>query len=209
VYVGQLAVRAGAVLPPVVADAKSKRLVDGWHRVRAYRKVLGAAGVVDCDLRAYRSEPDLLLDAIALNASHGRKLDRIDQVRSVLLAEQAGIAEEQISIALRITKERVATLRIRVAIAPASTQNGASTGPVRIALKRPMAHLAGQELTADQMRAHDGAAGTSFLLQVHQVRDALKFDLMNRQDGRLMEALRELQGELGRYLKALPPPSAS
>jgi hypothetical protein len=63
-----------------------------------------------------------------------------------------------------------------------------------------MAHFAGQTLTAEQVEAHGSQAGTSFLLQVHQIRDALRYELMNRADERLMEALAELKTELDRYL---------
>jgi hypothetical protein len=117
VYVSQLAeaLRAGANLPLVVAEASSKRIVDGWHRVRAYRKVLGAEGVIDVDLRTFKDEAELLLAAISMNAAHGRKLDRIDQVRSVLLAQEAGVAAPRIALALNITPARVETLRVRVA----------------------------------------------------------------------------------------------
>lgn len=199
-HVGNLvqALRAGATFPPIVADAASKRLVDGWHRVRAYRRVLGAEGVIDVDLRKYGSEAEVLLDAIRLNASHGRKFDRIDQVRSVLLADGVGIPVDQLSFAMQVTTERIQTLRIRVALAPAPG-DGTVTGTLKVALKRSMGHFADQQMTAEQVAAHDSQAGTSFLLQVHQLRDALRYDLMNRADARLMAALDELIDELGRY----------
>lgn len=209
VYVNQLAeaLRAGVVLPLVVAEASSKRIVDGWHRVRAYRKVLGAEGVIDVDLRAYKTEADLLLEAIHLNASHGRKFDRIDQVRSVLMAQEAGVAADRIAIALNVTPARVETLRIRIAYAQAPAGAGGDDGEgdgatqtIKIALKRPMLHFTGQAMTPEQAAAHDGQAGTSYLLQVRQVQKALRYELMNRDDERLMAALAELQAELDRYL---------
>jgi hypothetical protein len=206
-YVAQLAeaLRAGASLPPVLADRQSRRLVDGWHRVRAYRKVLGANGVIDVELKAYPDEAALLFDAIARNAVHGRKFDRIDQVRSVLLAEDAGLAAEQIAAALRITPERVRTLRIRVAFAPAPPGE-AGGSPIRIALKRPVLHLAGKALTPEQAQAHAGAPGTSYLLISRQLRDAVTFDLVNDQDARLYRALVELQRTLVTWLASHPSP---
>lgn len=206
-YVGQLAeaLRAGASLPPVVADKASRRLVDGWHRVRAYRRVLGAAGVIDVELRTYPNEAALLFDAIAGNAGHGRKLDRIDQVRSVLLAEAAGLAAEQIAAALRVTPERVRTLRIRVAFAPAPP-GVPGGGPIKIALKRPVLHLAGKALTPEQAQAHAGAPGTSYLLVSRQLQSAMTFELINDQDARLYRALVELQRTLVTWLAAHPSP---
>lgn len=211
-YVGQLveALRAGAQPPPIVVDAGTMRVVDGWHRARAYRKVLGAEAALDVEFRTYKSEAALRLDAVSLNAMHGRKLDRIDQVRAVLLLEEAGVPEDRIAIALNIRPDRVQTLRVKVAITmvPAKVPPGAvisdanpGRAMVSIPLKRAMLHLAGQELTADQALAHQSQAGTSFLLQVRQIRDALRFDLMNREDERLMVMLVELQDELDRYLE--------
>ena len=41
------ALRAGAALPPVVADSKSKRLTDGFHRVRSHVRVFGPEAVIE------------------------------------------------------------------------------------------------------------------------------------------------------------------
>lgn len=205
VHVGQLvqALRAGALLPPVVAEAKTLRLVDGWHRVRAYHRFLGPTGVISVETRTYASEADLLMDAIRLNSAHGRRLDRVDQVRAILLAEHAGAVTEQIALAMHLPIERIERLRVRVAEAPSG--NGLSDGVVvQIALKRPMIHFAGRELTEEQAKAHESMGGTSFLLQVWQIREALRLDLMNRADERLMAALAELSDELTRYLGAVP-----
>ncbi len=191
-----LALRAGVVLPPIVAEARSTRIVDGWHRVRAYRKVLGPQASVDVDLRTYKSDGDLLSDAVALNASHGRRLDRVDQVRAIHLLEVAGVQQERIAIVLHIPETRVEQLRVRIAIA----EPLGGGVPETIALKRPALHLAGTELSQEQRAVHDSMAGTSFLLQAHQLRDALRLEFVNRADARLIEALRELQQALEVFL---------
>lgn len=201
VHIAQLvqALRAGALLPPIVVDRTSKRIVDGWHRVRAHRRVLGPTGTIDADLRHYDTEADLLLDAIALNATHGRKLDRIDQARSVLLAERAGIALEKIAVILSVPLERVQKLRIIIAKAPADSA-GTVTGTTKVVLKRAMYHLAGEMLTAEQVAAHDIQAGTSFLLQARQMAAALRHNLVNRNDEHLRAELALLHTELGNWL---------
>lgn len=228
VYVNQLvdALRAGAVLPAPIAEEGTQRLVDGWHRVRASRKVLGAAGVIDIVLKTYEDEQEVILDAIALNAGHGRKLDRMDRVRSVLLAEQAGAPVERIALALHTTPDKVQKLTIRIAYAPSpgaaaqvldaledATAPGRSDLPapatVRVILKRPLQHLTGVTLSADQAEAAQGQAGTSHLLQVRQLLAALRFDLINPTDVRLRNALAELHAELGDYLQSAPGPAGA
>lgn len=194
-----MALQSGAVLPPLIVDKASKRIVDGWHRVRCYRRVIGETAVVDVELRAYANDGEILLDAIALNATHGRRLDRQDQVRSVLLGERAGVTEVQLATVLHMPVERIPTLRIRFAGVPEGTPD-AVPGTNTIALKRPVAHLAGVQLTSAQAAAHHSAPGTSYLMVVHQIRDALRFELVNQADQRLQAALLELRDELAKYL---------
>lgn len=182
-----MALRAGVTLPPVVADLKSKRIVDGWHRVRAYRKVVGPQAAIDVDLRSYKSEADLLSDAVALNASHGRRLDRVDQVRAIHLLETAGVQRERIALVLHVPPARVEQLRVRIAVVERDYDGEVET----IALKRPVMHLAGTELTKEQRAVHDSMAGTSFLLQAHQLREAVRYGLVNAEDEPLQVALTE------------------
>lgn len=190
------AIRAGATMPPVVVDEASKRLVDGWHRARAYRRVKGPAGRIPAEVRTYPNEAALLIDAVALNASHGRRLDRIDQVRAVLLLEGAGVARTTIAATLQVPDERVEKLRIRIA-----HLDDPDTGEIRpVILKRPLLHFSGQEITAAQAAAQERQGGTSYLLQVRQLTEALENDLLNREDERLLAALHTLQGTLTRFL---------
>jgi ParB-like chromosome segregation protein Spo0J len=195
-----LALRAGTQLPPIVADKKSKRLVDGWHRLRAYRRVVGDTAAVDVDLRTYKSEAAILLDTIALNSTHGRKLDRVDQVRVVMLAERAGITAVQIASVLHIPTERVDTLRVRVATLPEGGNGQAVPGTNSVALKRPVAHLAGTMLTAEQAARLRSVPGTSYLLVARQLIDAVRHKLLNPSDAKLRESLIELREVLTTYL---------
>src|SRR5947209_20211520 len=62
---------AGAVLPPVIADRKSSRIIDGFHRVSdALRAKLPEIAV---EWRDYKTEADMLEDAIRPHM-HGRQL---------------------------------------------------------------------------------------------------------------------------------------
>lgn len=192
------ALEAGETLPPVVADEQSKKLTDGWHRTRAYRRVLGAGGVIDVELRQYKNDGEMLLDAIAMNASHGRALDKVDTVRCVVLAQKAGIEIARIAVALKQTVNEVQKLTVRVATVPSGSP-GTIPGTVQVALKRPVQHLVGSQLTKEQAKAQASVPGTSYLLLAHQLYDAIHLGLANQADGRLMEALRKLRDELNRY----------
>src|SRR5262249_7838158 len=135
-----LAEESGATLPPVIADRKSKKVVDGWHRLRARKRRDGAAAVIDVELRDYKDEASMVLDAVSLNSAHGRKLDAIDQTRAALMLEKQKVTTVKIAIALHVPEKRVKVLVARVARAEHQSA-GTVPGTRKITLKRPVAHL--------------------------------------------------------------------
>ena len=78
------ALHAGEEFPPIIVDKRSLMVVDGFHRHTAYEraKVLE----VSVDLKTYRGEAEMLLEAGQLNSRHGVPLEPMDQVRFYLLA---------------------------------------------------------------------------------------------------------------------------
>ncbi len=186
------AIECGAELPPIVADKRSKRITDGWHRARAWRRAHGKEATVSVLLKDYADVAAMIFDAVKLNAAHGRRLDGIDQTRSVLMLERNGFNATQISLALNVTEKRVERLRIKVA----TTSKGASgtvPGTAVIALKRPVRHLEGTKLTEKQAIVHDMLPGTSFLLVARQLAQALEHKMVDLEDEKLVEQLRVLR----------------
>ena len=86
----QEALRAGIVLPPIVVDSGSKRVTDGWHRLRATEAEYGAEAQIMCELVDYASEAEMVRDAVARNANHGRMLSMYDKARCVLMMKKYG-----------------------------------------------------------------------------------------------------------------------
>lgn len=161
-------IRAGGKLPPVIADSKSKRIIDGFHRVRAHQKVYGANVKIAVDLREYPDEPTMLKEAMVLNASHGRNLTLYDKTRCLLLAQELGMERSVVSQALNITVERAETLLL---------ERVAASGEV---LKRTMHHLAGESLTKEQADHNRGpAGGMDQLFYINQVVALLETDSMD------------------------------
>jgi len=195
-------IEAGANLPPIVADAHTKRIVDGWHRSRAWRRKLGPTGVVDVDLREYASEQEVLLDAVRLNADHGRKLDTQDLVRISLMLQEAGISTTEIALALTLPEERVVRLTVRLAEVPASPAPtpGTIPGTNKVALKQPVRWMAGQTVTPRQASAMTSVPGTSWLLIANQLSSGLRNGLVNPEDERLRVAFTELRDALDQFL---------
>lgn len=182
------ALESGATLPPIRADRKSKRITDGWHRGRAYRRFLGPEATVDVELVNYPTEAAMKLDAAQCNAAHGRRLDAMDRTRCVVMLRESGFNDVQIATALQLPEKRIKKLSIKVATGP-KTSGQTVPGTSSIALKRSVAHLAGTRLTKDQAAAHAILPGTSFLLTAKQLCAALEQNMINLEDERLVEQL--------------------
>ena len=189
------ALEAGATLPPIIADKKSKRITDGWHRGRAYRRVLGPTATVDVELINYKSEAEMRLDAVVRNAMHGRRLDAIDRTRSVVMLRHSGFNDAQIAAAIKLPEKRIEKLAVKLATGPKSSGETVP-GTSVIALKRSVAHLEGQRLTKSQTKAHALLPGTSFLLIAKQLWQGLSEDMVNLEDNRLVEQLIALRDVL-------------
>lgn len=176
------ALQAGTPLPRIIAEEKTLRIVDGFHRVRAFRKVLGEDGSVRVELRGYPDEIELFADAARLNAGHGRKLNRNDQIRIILRGRDLGADDDTIATWLHVGPERVHVLAVRVATGPDGEQ---------VALKRGAEHFAGRHMTAEQVGALRQMRGAQTLRLVRELIRLLETDVANlADDGVRAELLR-------------------
>jgi hypothetical protein len=196
-----LALEAGAQLPPLIACQDTLRLVDGFHRRRAYLRVLDDPdAVVKVELRSYATEADLLADAVSLNVSHGLNLQEYEKKKVVLRLGELGKNDDEIAMILRVPPPRITQVRLRVA-----TVTGEGGRSVRLEpLKPSVMHLMGSTMTEAQAKAHRSAPGTSYLLTIKQLRQAIQFDLLNSSDGKVVTALQNLCEELTDYLAGIP-----
>ena len=166
-HVGEMveSLRAGTMLPPIIADRESKRIIDGFHRVRAHQRAFGINAKVRVDLRDYPDEATMFKEAMTLNSSHGRNLTMYDKTRCLLLAKEMGIERTVVSTALNITVERADQLLL---------DRVAASGEV---LKRTMHHLAGKTLTEEQAEHNRArAGGLDQLFYINQVVALLETD---------------------------------
>jgi len=114
------ALRAGMRFPPVVVDASSLRIVDGFHRTRAVLDVFGEEGEIDAEMRSYKKDEEMFLEAGALN-NHGLKLGPLDRAYFILKARKMKIPPEAIAIALGMDAKKMKEF---IAKRSARTKNG-------------------------------------------------------------------------------------
>lgn len=191
------AIKAGLPIPAPIVDRESKRIVDGFHRCRAWRRELGEDGVIDVDLRDYSSEVELFRAAVEFNISHGRKLEAIERRKIALRLRDMGDGDTEIARILHIPPARVEKIFLRTATV--TEENGS----IRLEpLKRPFFHLSGTELTEGQSQAIRTAPGTSYSLLIRQLRSAMQNRFIDRTDENLINSLQELAYDILAYLES-------
>ena len=177
------AARAGVKLPPVVICKKSKRVVDGFHRVRMYRSEYGDAYEIEVIERTYKNDGEIVLDAARMNAGHGKKLSSCDRTRCALLAERLHVPIKDMAMALSIPEDTLKELVI---------DRSAFNGKLHVPIKRTIEHMRGKKLTRPQLKANEKLSGMNQLFYVNQLITLIDSDLLDTSNVDLMKRLEEL-----------------
>jgi len=173
----------GNMPPPIIVERKTKRVVDGFHRTEAYRKVFGLDGKIPAIVKEWPDEASMMLEAVASNSTHGRALTPQDRVRCIALLEQRGLQPDQMATALCMTPQKITEMK---------ATRIAQYNMEPVVLKRSAAHLAGQELSSDEMEYNTKAGGLNQTFYVNQVIAMLDKDTVNWENNVLVGALRKL-----------------
>ena len=188
------AIDAGETLPPIIADAASKRVVDGVHRTTAaLRKDPDAR--VKVTLVEYADDGEMFLDAVRRNARHGVKLNNYDRARVLNIGDRLGVDEAAVAGALAVDVDVTAKLRA------ARTAYGSDGRPVEIK-PRAAKHLAGTKLSEKQERAVRRSQGWPLYFHCDQIINAIEGDLVDWSDERNTEAIDRLRAALSEALVA-------
>jgi len=166
-----MALDCGEDLPPIVADRASKRVVDGFHRVTAYKR--RERKLVPVEFRDYDSEADMFLDALRLNASHGRPLTPFDIRHALIRCIDLGIEPLRAADVVHVPPIRVTEM------IGLSAQTKAGT---RIPLKRGLSHLAGRVIDDGQAEVNRRYGGMRPSYYVVQLIGILRADMWDRED---------------------------
>lgn len=129
------ALEAGATLPPIIICSKTKKIVDGFHRARAYVEVHGYGIGVEVEPRDYVDDKALFLDAVKLNASHGQILSSGDRRLSIERALALKIDPVLIAGALNMKVDRVTKF--------SSVTTKPITPPSRVTVSEPLPNAMG------------------------------------------------------------------
>lgn len=192
------AIEAGVELPPIVADRRSKRVVDGFHRHRAYSRLYEADAKVQVTLKSYGDDSALFLDAMRLNSGHGRGLSSFDRMHCIIRAEELKVAPVQIASALSITIDRIGELKAH----KLGRLHVVGRADRSVALKNTLSHMSGQSLTEEQQGVNRRLGGMSQRFYANQLIMLVQGGLIDRDDAALMQQLVQLWRLLGELLAA-------
>jgi hypothetical protein len=178
---------AGAEMPPMVIEKKTKRVVDGFHRWRAYSQTFDLNYEVTCIEKTYANDGELFLDAMRYNSAHGRALTPHDMTGCIIKAKKFKLSDHLVGEALHLTTEKIKGLR------------GARIGSVSgrpIALKYTIQHMAGHKLTKKQEAANKKLSGMNQLFYVNQLIELIENGLLDSSNEKLLTGLEKLRGLL-------------
>lgn len=187
------AILAENKMPPVIADEKSMRVVDGFHRITAMKRIEGETAKIEVIFKKYASDAEIFTDAMKYNADHGRMLTKYDRTHCAIVAEKLHIDPEIIAGALKMTVDSIKELRkIRVGNAKLKIDKGRNTKNP-IPLKRTISHMAGKTLTKGQIEANTKLSGMDASFYANQLIMLIENNLLDMNNEKLLERLSRLQ----------------
>lgn len=189
------ALRAGAVFPPILIEAETRRCVDGFHRTLAYRRELGETALIEAEERVFATEQEFFLESVRLNAVHGLHLSPYDKALITVKATELGIPEDLLAGALQMPEH--STMRLR------DQRTALAEGGVTMPLKGSAKHLAGRELSPRQQSAHKRASGMTAMYHATQLLNMIEGDLVDFESAGTRLKLRELHELLGRLFNGV------
>lgn len=187
---------AGCILPPIVIEKSSNRIVDGVHRYKMWLRKYDDKHKIPVIEKSYSTESELLLDAIRLNAPHGRMLDTHDKAHCIILAEKLHIPDDELASALSLTIEKVGKLKTgRIG----ELHIGKTIS--HIPLKNTIRHMSGKSLTKAQSEANQQLGGMNQVFYVNQVILLLDNNLIDFNNENLISRMIVLKEKLNKLLK--------
>jgi len=169
-HIGRLtmALKAKQSLPPVVVDADSMRVIDGFHRTQAYIRCFGEDGLIPAKLKKYDNEADMFKDAVLYNASHGMAFTVFDIGRTLVLAKDFSIQIEQLCSMLGITEARARKIIGRIKKTKSNEDVVVKTGLDKLVEQKT--------LTDEQKEVNEHALGVATLRLANDLLGRIKED---------------------------------
>ena len=181
---------------PIIVDAASLRVIDGFHRSRALLDVFGDEAETDVLLRDYDNEVAMRMEAAKCANTGALQLTPKDRVHFALGMRRDHVPWPLISEALDMDVERIRKL---VDGRSVTTREGKIAVSAAVA---PLAeYLDGKKADADQEHYARTANGSPPLMHARMLLSALRAAGAIDLNGKALDILRELHTVIGEILK--------
>lgn len=189
--------RADEPLPPLVVCKVTKKIIDGIHRWHALIDLYDENARWYIKWESFSTDSARFLRSVQLNARHGMRLEKYDRAHCLVIAEKLNISVSDLAAGFGCTKAAFdGSVKERFSKAVGVS----SLGGVAIPLKRTIRHMAGKELTQQQVEANDKLQGWPAHFYAEQLIALIDAELMPR-DEKTMEALKKLYQSLSTIME--------
>jgi len=182
------ALKNGYKLPPVIADKKSLRIVDGFHRTSAVLSVFGNDADIDVILREYESEKDIFEDAIKLNAYQGLPLSPKDRAHCMIKLRKYKVPKSAIADLFQISTARFDAFFAQRTAFILNEKNQKE----RVSLSYGARNFAGKVMTPEQYKTANGLNGAAVSYKIQILINSLKSEAIILDD-KIVKKLEELR----------------
>ena len=188
------AILSGARLPPIVVNKKDFRLVDGVHRLEAYRKLFpeDPDHEIMAELVAFKSDADMFVEAVRLNSMHGKPLEPKDRAHVGIRAFELKISMADIAQAMGIPLDEY---QVFYTARTAETRTGET-----IPLAGGAMQMAGKSLTVKQEIFVRSSSGIKPEVWARQLLNALRAGYDFKMTTQFVKTLEQLKQEIDKIL---------
>lgn len=190
------AMRAGQKFPPVTVEKKTKRIIDGVHRWKAWTQVYGKDSKIECELVNESDEGKLLVMCVDLNATHGLQLAAFERTDVLIRMDNLGVTREVALQALRMTAEKAE----RIEATRTAFRDLPGGGQEKVALKGSMTAFHGETLTKKQQEINAKQSGMKTQFHANQLADLIEAGIVARATESVLAALVRLRDLLNEKL---------
>ena len=176
--------KAGAQFPPILVTKYNGQylVVDGWHRLEAYKK--NKEEEILAEILKLAGNKEIFIEAVKRNATHGKPLTIQERAQIILKLREFKVKERDISKITFIPYDQIEDFVIN--------RLTYSTAGKQIVLKAPLKHLATVEVSDKIIEGQKFIASDSQLTLLNQVITLLKNNWIDLKDEQIRARLLEI-----------------